>query len=114
MKKFHLLRAGRNLSANGKSLIFRCASTANKTYTISYAAASTTGGFSTHTWSWSNNATGNYTSMGNATLSPSFTTLSFSTTNATTNGTLYLRLTPSGATSASGTNLIDNIQIQPN
>lgn len=109
-----MLRAGRNLSANGKSLIFRCASTANKTYTISYAAASTTGGFSTHTWSWSNNATGTFTPMGNATLTSNFTTSSFTTSNATTNGTLFLRLTPSGATSASGTNLIDNIQIQSN
>lgn len=109
-----MLRAGRNLSTNGKSLIFRCASTANKTYTISYAAASTTGGFSTHTWSWSNNATGTFTPMGNATLTSNFTTSSFTTSNATSNGTLFLRLTPSGATSASGTNLIDNIQIQSN
>ena len=109
-----MLRSGKNLSANGKSLIFRCASTANKTYTISYAAASSTGGHSTHTWAWSNNATGNYTSMGNATLTSNFTTNTFTTSNATSNGTLYLRLTPSGATSASGANLIDNIQIQSN
>ena len=109
-----LLRAGRNLSANGKSLIFRCSSTANKTYTISYTANSTTGGFSTHTWSWSNNATGTFTPMANATLTTNFTTSTFSTSNATSNGTLFLRLTPSGATSASGTNLIDNIQIQSN
>ena len=109
-----LLRAGRNLSANGKSLIFRCNSTANKTYTTSYAAASTNGGFSTHTWSWSNNATGTFTPMGNATLTSNFTTSNFTTSNATSNGTLFLRLTPSGATSASGTNLIDNIQIQSN
>jgi subtilisin family serine protease len=109
-----LLRAGRNLSANGKSLIFRCNSTANKTYTISYTANSTTGGFTTHAWSWSNNATGNYTTLGNATLTSNFATSTFTTSNATTNGTLFLRLTPSGATSASGTNLIDNIQIQSN
>jgi hypothetical protein len=109
-----LLRAGRNLSANGKSLIFRCNSTANKTYTITYVAASTTGGFSTHAWSWSNNATGTYTPIGNATLTSNFTTSNFTTSNATSNGTLFLRLTPSGATSASGTNLIDNIQIQSN
>jgi subtilisin family serine protease len=109
-----LLRAGRNLSANGKSLIFRCASTANKTYTISYAAASTTGGFSTHAWSWSNNATGTFTPMGSATITSNFTTSNFTTSNATSNGTLFLRLTPSGATSAYGTNLIDNIQIQSN
>lgn len=109
-----LLRAGRNLSANGKSLIFRCTSTANKTYTISYAASSATGGFSTHAWSWSNNATGTFTPMGNATLTSNFTTSNFTTSNATSNGTLFLRLTPSGATSASGTNLIDNIQIQSN
>ncbi len=109
-----LLRAGRNLSANGKSLIFRCNSTANKTYTITYVAASTTGGFSTHAWSWSNNATGTYTPIGNATLTSNFTTSNFTTSNATSSGTLFLRLTPSGATSASGTNLIDNIQIQSN
>jgi len=109
-----LLRAGRNLSANGKSLIFRCNSTANKTYTITYVAASTTGGFSTHAWSWSNNATGTYTPIGNATLTSNFTTSNFTTSNATVDGTLFLRLTPSGATSASGTNLIDNIQIQSN
>jgi hypothetical protein len=47
--------------------------------------------------------------IGNATLTSNSTA-----SNATTNGTLYLRLTPSGATSASGTNLIDNIQIQSN
>ena len=109
-----LLRAGRNLSANGKSLIFRCTSTANKTYTISYTANSTTGGFSNHAWSWSNNATGTYTPLGNATLTSNFTTSNFTTSNATLGGTLFLRLTPSGATSASGTNLIDNIQIQSN
>jgi len=109
-----LLRAGKRLSANGKSLIFRCASTANKTYEISYAAANTAGGFTKHSWAWSNSATGNFTSMGNATLTANFTRFSFSTTNATTNGTLFLRLTPSGAASASGTNTIDNIQIQSN
>jgi subtilisin-like proprotein convertase family protein len=109
-----LLRAGRNLSANGKSLIFRCTSTANKTYTISYAAASTTGGFSNHEWSWSNNATGNYTSLGNAMITSNFTTHTFTTPTATSNNTLFLRLKPSGATSASGLNLIDNIRIQSN
>jgi subtilisin family serine protease len=109
-----LLRAGRNLSANGKSLIFRCTSTANKTYTISYAAASTTGGFSNHEWSWSNNATGNYTSLGNAMITSNFTTSNFTTSNATSNGTLFLRLKPSGATSASGSNTIDNIRIESN
>lgn len=109
-----MLRAGKNLAANGKSLVFRCASTANKIYTISYAASSTTGGFSTHTWSWSNNATSGYTSMGNATLSGNFTTSSFSTTNSTTTGLLYFKLIPSGATSPSGSNLLDNIQIQSN
>jgi subtilisin family serine protease len=109
-----LLRSGRKLSANGKSLIFRCASTANKTYTINYAALGTPGGFTTHTWAWSNNATGTYTPLGNATIISNFTTLTFTTSNATSNGTLFLRLTPSGATSASGANLIDNIQIQSN
>jgi hypothetical protein len=109
-----MLRAGRNLSANGKSLIFRCTSTANKTYTISYAAASTTGGFSNHEWSWSNNATGNYTSLGNAMITSNFTTSNFTTSNATSNGTLFLRLKPSGATSASGSNTIDNIRIESN
>jgi subtilisin family serine protease len=109
-----LLRAGRNLSANGKSLIFRCNSTANKTYTISYTANSTTGGFSNHAWSWSNNATGTYMPLGNATLTSNFTTYTFTTSNATSNGTLFFRLTPSGATSPSGTNFIDNIQIQSN
>lgn len=109
-----LLRVGRNLSANGKSLIFRCTSTANQTYTISYTANSTTGGFSNHEWSWSINATGNYTSLGNATISSNFTTFNLPTLNATSNGTLFLRLKPSGATSASGANLIDNIQIQSN
>jgi subtilisin-like proprotein convertase family protein len=108
-----LLRAGKNLSANGKSLIFRCASTANKTYTISYAAANSTGGFGTHTWAWSNNAT---TWSANTTISVNSTisTKTFSTSNATTTGTLYLRLTPSGATKAYGMNLIDNVQIQAN
>ncbi|MFM8983843.1 MAG: hypothetical protein ACKOLA_13305, partial [Spartobacteria bacterium] len=109
-----LLRAGKNLAANSKSLIFRCTSTANKTYTISYAAKNTTGGFTTHAWAWSNNATGKFTSISNTSLTSNFTTFSFSTTNATTNGTLFLRLTPSGAASASGTNTIDNIQIQSN
>jgi hypothetical protein len=47
--------------------------------------------------------------IGKATLTSNSTA-----SNATTNGTLYLRLTPSGATSSSGTNLIDNIQIQSN
>jgi hypothetical protein len=103
-----LLRAGRNLSANGKSLIFRCTSTANKTYTISYTANSTTGGFSTHTWFWSNNATGTFAPLGSATITSNFTTPTFTTPTATSNDTLFLRLTPSGL------NLIDNIQIQAN
>lgn len=108
-----LLRGGKNLSANGKSLIFRFASTANKTYTISYATGSDSTGFGTHTWAWSNNAT---TWSANTTISvnSTFSTKTFSTSNATTTGTLYLRLTPSGATKANGTNSIDNIQIQAN
>jgi subtilisin family serine protease len=108
-----LLRGGKNLSANGKSLIFRCASTANKTYTISYAASNSTGGFGTHTWAWSNNAT-TWSANTTITVNSTISTKTFSTTNATTTGTLYLRLSPSGATSASGTNLIDNVHIQSN
>ena len=108
------LRAGKNRAANGKNIIFRCLSTANKTYTISYAASVTAGGFSKHTWAWSNNATGTYIPMGNATITSNFTASTFSTSNATSNGTIFLRLTPSGASSASGINLIDNIQIQSN
>ena len=108
-----LLRGGKNLSAKGKSLIFRCASTANKTYTISYAAANSTGGFGTHTWAWSNNAT-SWSANTTISVNSTITTKTFSTSNATTTGILYLRLTPSGATSASGSNLIDNVQIQSN
>ena len=108
-----LLRGGKNLSAKGKSLIFRCASTANKIYTISYAAANNTGGFGTHTWAWSNNAT-SWSANTTISVNSTITTKTFSTSNATTTGTLYLRLTPSGATSASGSNLIDNVQIQSN
>jgi hypothetical protein len=62
----------------------------------------------------SNNATGTFAPMGNATITGSFSTPNFTTSNATTTGTLCLKLTPTGATSVSGANLIDNIQIQSN
>ena len=114
-----MLRAGKNLSSNSKSMVLRLPLSSNATLGVSYDAKSynpysvgNTGGFTTHSWAWSSNAT-TWTTIG--TQSPAlaaYSTIPLPATAVTpSGGFVYLRLTLTGATAPSGYNLIDNIQV---
>jgi len=104
-----------NTSANGKSLVFLFSMTGYKDPIISFATRGTSYGFTTHTWEWSiDNVT--YTSFGSNTANTSATwqikSLDLSGIDDVDNvANLYIRLTVSGATKASGNNRIDNFVI---
>jgi len=106
------LVGGTSNSANGKFVVFKFSMTNRKDLGVSYATQGTGTGFSTQAWEYSTDGT-TWTSAGTISSIPSsFATQSLSTITALNNAsTAYLRLTPSGASSASGNNRIDNIQL---
>lgn len=104
-----------NSSANGKSLFFSFSTFGYEDLTLSFASRGTATGFNTHAWAWSTDGI-NYTSIvGNTAVTA--TTFEVKTLDLTTitgldnASTAYLRLTLSGATSATGNNRLDNIQL---
>ena len=104
-----------NMSANGKSMIFSFSMTGFMDPILSFATRGTATGFDTHAWSWSTDDSvfTPFTSLSaNRTATWAVETIDFSSVNALDNSsTVYLMLSFSGATSASGNNRLDNIQI---
>ena len=107
------LVAATDNAANGKSLVFRFDMSGRKNLGVSYATRGTASGFTTHTWSVSTNAS-DWTEVsvqtGRTNASYSAITLP-AITNADNAADVYLRLTVTGATSATGNNRLDNIQL---
>lgn len=104
-----------NNTANGKSIVI-VLPTANYTnIRVSFDVRGTGTGFSTHQWAYSTDGF-NFTNFGTNTAT---TATIFSTKNLDLTGIsvvnnaskVYLRLTVSGASSATGNNRLDNIQI---
>jgi len=104
-----LLRAGKNIGAEGKSIVFEFSMAGKESLSFSYAADVLTDGFTTHTWSYSSNGTV-WTDLETVNPAPGFSTLTLNQTAVLDNSTTaYLRLRVSGSGAASGQNLIDNI-----
>lgn len=110
------------------SIVFSCDSSANKTFTLSYAYVNTAGGFGNHALEWTHNSSNaTWTSLGNRTFpklanatytTANFSTSNFTSANATANGTIFFRLTLSnGNTTVTASpnspnfTIIDNVQI---
>jgi MYXO-CTERM domain-containing protein len=108
-----------NSSANGKSLAFLLNLTGLQNLTVSLAAQRTNSGFTSQVWETSSDGT-NWSTWGSFTsgtaagsLATSFATsgvLSLTGTSALDNAaTAYVRVTFTGASSATGNNRLDNI-----
>ena len=106
---------GTSNSANGKNMVLKFSMTGFENPILTFATRGTSTGFSTHQWAWStDNIT--YTNFGSNTANTTSTfttmTLDMSAINAVDGAaTVYLRITFTGATSASGNNRLDNIKI---
>ncbi|MBL7904239.1 MAG: chitobiase/beta-hexosaminidase C-terminal domain-containing protein [Bacteroidales bacterium] len=104
-----------NSSANGQSVVFKYSMTGYENPIITFVTRGTSTGFNTHQWAWStDNVT--YTNFGtntaNTTSSFLLRTLDLSTIDAVDQAAeVYIRLTVSGASSATGNNRLDNIVI---
>lgn len=105
-----------NMSANGKSLVFKFTTIGYTNIELSFATRGTGTGFNQHEWSWSlDNIT--YTSFGTntANTATSFTTRTLdlsSITEINDAELVYIKLTVSGASAAAGNNRIDNFVIK--
>ncbi len=115
------LRAGKNLSANGKSIIFKLNLTGATNLEISYATVFRDGGFTTHTWDFWNPDAGAWRTIrtfdGLTNVSVLNRTEYFVQRMANLNVSgfngkpeAFVRLTVSGATAVHGINFFDNIR----
>ena len=102
-------------NANGLSMIFSFNLTGYQDPVLTFATRGTGTGFNTHTWLYStDNVTYNpvIANVANQTATWSIETVDLSAFNAVdNNSTVFLELTLSGATSGSGNNRFDNIQL---
>jgi hypothetical protein len=105
-----------NSSANGKAVSFSFSMAGYRDLVVSFATRGTGTGFISGVWAWSTDGihyvtlAGVNTASTNATFSTAV--VSFSTETGLNNAdTVYLRYTLSGATSASGNNRLDNLQL---
>ncbi|MFZ4773904.1 MAG: S8 family serine peptidase [Terrimicrobiaceae bacterium] len=101
-----------NSTANGKSIVFIFSMTGLKNLIVSYASQRTNSGFSSQQWDYSINGT-TWTNIQTISLVPtSFATQTLATISGLDGAAnAYLRLTVSGATTNSGNNRLDNIQL---
>lgn len=111
-----LLRGGKNIGAEGKSLVFEFSMAGKESLNVSYAARETGGGFSSHKWFfWDNNQW--------LPLDPNKPEITLQAGTGYSvyelaqinyfddSDAAYLRLEVTGATAASGQNFIDNIML---
>jgi hypothetical protein len=109
-----------NSTANGKRAVFKLLMTDFEDLVVTYSTQATSSGFNDQTWSYSTDGV-NFTTFTSFNPRPLGTATSFSTvgvvsidfsTIAALEGAanVYLGLTLSGATSASGNNRLDNFQ----
>lgn len=107
-----------NSSANGKSIVIKFSMEGFQSAQLTYATRGTSTGFSSHVWAYSTDGV-NFTDMQTVASVQSSNwdtrTIDFTSASAINNdSTVYLRLTVSGATNASGNNRLDNIVIKAN
>ncbi len=101
-----------NSSANGQSVVFSFSMSGKMDLVLSYAAQRTTFGFTTHQWDYSTNGI-NWTPAEAFAAPPiPFSVLTSAPITGLNNAAnAFLRLTVTGATSATGNNRLDNIQL---
>ena len=107
------LLPGASNAANGNSVVFKAEMTGRKDLSVSYATRGTSSGFTTQTWSVSTNAS-NWTEVSVQTgrTNTNFTAITLPViTNVNGASNVFLRMTVTGATSSSGNNRIDNVQL---
>ncbi len=106
-----------NSTTNGKSIVFKFSTTGYQDIKLSFAIRGTASGYNSHVWSYSTNGTSfttiddNNTASRETTFSIAELDLTFAT-EINDQANVYLKLTVDGATSGSGNNRIDNIQIK--
>lgn len=100
-----------NQTANGKSAVFRFSMAGFQELVVSYASQRTNSGFTSQAWSYSTDGV-NWTDHQTVTDLPlAFATQSLGAITGLDGATdAYLRLTLTGASSATGNNRLDNIQ----
>jgi MYXO-CTERM domain-containing protein len=104
------LLGGTANSANGKSLVFKFSMTGLANLAVSYATQKTNTGFATQTWDYSTDGSNWFSAGSVASIPTAFAVQTLGTvTGLNGAATAYLRLTVTGATSASGNNRLDNI-----
>jgi hypothetical protein len=105
-----MLRAGKNRSANEKSVVFQINMAGARRLNVSYATFSSTNGFTTQKWEYSKNGT---TWLPLETFNPTpgqYEKIILEESGLLNNSSpAFLRLTVSGASGDSGHNLFDNI-----
>ena len=102
-----------NSTANSNKVVFQLSMTGKKDLIVSYATRGTASGFTSHIWDYSSNAS-NWTTFDTITgrNDTNFSTVTLSSVTSLNNSSnAYLRLTLLGATTSSGNNRIDNIQL---
>jgi hypothetical protein len=104
-----------NSDANGKSVVFKFSTTGYSGIVALFATRGTGTGFDTHTWEWStDNSTYNALFIYPANKTPTWTVevLDLRSISEIDNASeVYLKLTVTGCTSASGNNRIDNFVV---
>ena len=107
-----LLRGGKNLSGNGKALVFRFDMTTNRRLRVSYVTGSTSGGFTSQAWEYSTDGS-SWTPV--QTVAPplgKFETINLHQIAGLNNApNAFLRVRFSGATQVDGFSLMDNIRL---
>jgi hypothetical protein len=105
------LLGGTSNSANGKFIVFKFSMTGLSNLIVSYATQKTSTGFSSQIWEYSTNGT-TWLPIQTVTPPASFAVTTLNAVSGLNNtSTAYLRLNGTGATSASGNNRLDNIQL---
>ena len=111
------LLGGASNAANGKHIVFAFSMATRAKLTVTYSSQRTSTGFDSQQWTYSTDGI-NWIPL--ATLNATTITSSFGATGVITlptitgldnSTTAYLRLTVTGATSSSGNNRLDNIQL---
>jgi len=105
-----LLRRGKNTPpSQGKCLIFEFSMVNRGQLNVSYTLSKNSGGFTTHTWSYSTDGT-NWINPPLQTVSPAGSTVVLNPIlELAEQAKAYLRVQFTGATAVSGENIIDNI-----
>ena len=106
------LLGGTSQSANGKYVVFKFSMANRKDLVVSYATQRTGTGFNSQLWEYSTDGTTWHAMQTISSIPASFATTTLNTITGLDNAsTAYLRLTVSGATSSTGNNRLDNIQL---